>query len=118
VLAALVLTVGISLVGSTSYARYLSAIGPAECCKSHCHRGAVSSDADADRCCSVHLGVVPAGLGPTTPAGHLVVALHATAVPTTLTAPIVVGPTVPAIPVMLRGSPPTTLVAVATSLLI
>lgn len=117
-LAALVLTIGISLVGSTSYARYLGTIGPKECCKSHCHHGANPTAADADRCCSVHLGVVPSGLGPTTPAGHLLVTMHATAVPTTLLVPIAATTSVPALPVRLRGSPPTTLLAVSTALLI
>ena len=64
-LTAVILAIGLSLCGSTTYARYLSTIGPAECCRSHCHRGAPATD--ADRCCTVHLSVLPAALGPTAP---------------------------------------------------
>ena len=115
-LAALILAIGLSLVGSTTYARYLSTIGPAECCRSHCHRGA--PETDADRCCTVHLSVLPAALGPTAPdvqhALGAFVAWIPAPVPSLLSAPA----TAPARVVTLRGSPPSTLVAVHAALLV
>jgi hypothetical protein len=115
-LMALILAIGLSLVGSTTYARYLSTIGPAECCRSHCHRGV--PDTDADRCCTVHLSVLPAALGPTAPdvqhaLGAFVAWMPAPA-PSLLADPA----TTPARIVTLRGSPPSTLVAVHAALLI
>ena len=115
-LAAVILAIGLSLCGSTTYARYLSTIGPAECCRSHCHRGAPATD--ADRCCTVHLSVLPAALGPTAPdvqhaLGAFVAWIPAPA-PSLRAAPA----TAPARVVTLRGSPPSTLVAVHAALLI
>ena len=115
-LTALILAIGLSLVGSTTYARYLSTIGPAECCRSHCHRGA--PETDADRCCTVHLSVLPAALGPTTSDVQHVLVASVAVLPPTVDTIVTDRVATPARVVTLRGSPPTTLVAVHAALLI
>lgn len=117
-LTAIVATIVFTLVGATSAAAYLTTLGPAECCRSTCHRGQPTSNTDADRCCMSHLGVLPSALGPTAPDQAHVVATLVTTVPVPIA---VVPPTEvlrPAPLVMLRGSPPGTLVAAHTALLI
>lgn len=117
-LSALVLLIGISLLGSSSYARYLTTLGPAECCRSHCHHGQATSDADADRCCSTHLSVLPSALGPAgTDLHHALVAL-VTLVPLASTMPGDRAHGVPSPSVRLRGSPPGSLLAAHTSQLV
>jgi hypothetical protein len=114
----LVLLIGLSLVGSTSYALYLTTIGPAECCRSHCHHGHPTSKADADRCCATHLSVVPSALGPAAPdVSHALVA-SATTMPVVFSAPPIVHTMAPSPGVRLRGSPTGSLVAAHTALLI
>ena len=117
-LAAIIVTVTTSLVGSTTAAAYLAAIGPKDCCRTHCHRGETTSDADANRCCTVHLGVLPSALGPTSNDLHHVVATLVTMTPPPFAVVLPAVVTVPAPLVMLRGSPPGTLVAAATQLLL
>jgi hypothetical protein len=117
-LAGLVLLISVSLVGSTSYALYLTSIGPAECCKSHCHRGKATADADAARCCTTHLSVVPSGLGPTAPAmAHALVATIDTT-PSALAGLAAGTWLAPAPSITGRASPPGSLVASHTSLLV
>ncbi len=117
-LAAVVATLVLTLVGATSAAAYLTALGPKDCCRSTCHRGQSTSDTDAERCCTSHLGVLPSALGPTAPDVVHVVAQLVTTTPITFE----IVPTAevgrPAPPVMLRGSPPGTLVSAHTALLI
>jgi hypothetical protein len=116
-LAALVVTLTIAVAGSTSAAAYLTALGPKACCRTHCHRGQTTTDGDASRCCTTHLGVLPSALGPTSSdLQHMVAALV-----TMTAAPFVVGPVEVAGPVplvLLRGSPPGSLVAASTQLLL
>jgi hypothetical protein len=109
---------GIALIGSTSQALYFTSIGPKECCRSHCHRGQATSDADADRCCAVHLGVLPAALAATTPDLHHVFAAVGTVAPAVVHAAPIDLSVGPAPNVLRRGSPPGTLVAAHTALLI
>jgi hypothetical protein len=117
-LAGLVLLIAVSLVGSTSYALYLTSIGPAECCRSHCHRGKATADADAARCCTTHLSVVPSGLGPTAPDVHHVLVAAIDTTPSTL-AGLDTGTsfTLPRA-ITGRASPPGSLLASHTSLLV
>ena len=119
ILAALMLVIGVSLVGSTSYARYLETIGPRECCRSHCHRGKSTAADDAARCCTVHLSVLPAALGAGAPDLHHVFTALGAAAPLALLAPTPVdAEPVALLRATLRGSPPTTLVALHSTLLI
>ena len=60
VLLLLVGTLTFSLVSTTSYALYRTAMGPEQCCKSHCHHR-MPKDA-AQRCCRTHLTVIPAAM--------------------------------------------------------
>lgn len=117
-LAAVILTLTLTLVWSSTAAAYLATLGPKSCCSSTCHRGKPTSDADANRCCRTHLGVLPSALGPTAPDVQHVVATLVTVVPVpfTVVVPRLVDLLAPT--VMLRGSPPGTLVAAATQLLI
>jgi hypothetical protein len=114
--AAIIVTVTTTLVGSTSAAAYLAAIGPKECCRTNCHRAATPTDADASRCCTVHLGVLPSALGPTSDDLQHVVATLVTMTPPPFAIVVPAAVDVPAPVVMLRGSPPGTLVAAATQL--
>ncbi len=119
ILAALIFTIGVALVSSTSYARYLETIGPKECCRSHCHRGQDGTTADAERCCTVHLSVLPAALGAGTPDLHHLFTALGTTVATALLAPMAIdAEPVALLRATLRGSPPTTLVALHSTLLI
>jgi hypothetical protein len=47
-----------SLVASTSWALYLTSMGPEQCCKSHC--GHPMPRQAAERCCRTHLTAAPA----------------------------------------------------------
>ena len=118
VLATLIVAVTFSLVASTSSAAYLRTLGPKDCCRSTCHRGQATTDTDANRCCSTHLGVLPSALGPTSNDFQHVVTTLGAVVPTpfAVVAPAVVALAPPT--VMLRGSPPGSLVAAAVQLLI
>ena len=117
IVTALAFGLALSLVGATSYARYLSSIGPAACCQSHCPRSHGTAKGGAARCCSTHLGVLPAGLATTGPdvqhafgAAHVTAPLPAIAWTGTIR--------VPSATVIARGSPPGSLVASHTALLI
>jgi hypothetical protein len=117
-LAGLVLLIATSLVGSTSYALYLTSIGPAECCRSHCHRGKATGAGDAARCCTTHLSVVPSGLGPKAPdVQHVLVTTMDAAPPLVLD--LDAGASMAPSPgITGRASPPGSLVAAHTSLLV
>lgn len=116
-LAALVFAVALSLVGSTSSALYLSSMGPKQCCKSHCPRSKARADADADRCCASHLGVLPSALAKAAPdLDHAFAAVGTAAPAVVITAPALVS-YVPSPSVLGRGSPPGSLVAAHTALL-
>lgn len=65
-LIALLATLVSTLVGSTSYALYRTAMGPEQCCKSHCRHRPVSGPA-AKRCCDTHPRVLPAAASPEAP---------------------------------------------------
>lgn len=117
-LTAIVATIVFTLVGATSAAAYLTTLGPVECCRSTCHRGQATSPADADRCCTSHLGVLPSALGPTAPDLAHVVATLVTLVPVAIAVVPSTEVARPAPVVMLRGSPPGSLVAAHTALLI
>jgi hypothetical protein len=117
-LAAIIATLTIALVSSTSAAAYLAAVGPKECCRTNCHRGQTTSDADANRCCTTHLGVLPSALGPTSNDVHQVVATIVAMTPPPFAVVLPDAVAVPASAVRLRGSPPGTLVAASTQLLI
>jgi hypothetical protein len=54
-LVALVGTLTVSLVATTSYAAYRNAMGPRQCCKSNCQHARQPSGDEAERCCSTHL---------------------------------------------------------------
>lgn len=114
---ALVFGLALSLVASTSYARYLRSIGPAACCQSHCPRGHGGTGADADRCCSTHLGVVPDGLAAGAPDAHHAVSAVYVAVPVVVV-PWTTATLIPSVEVVGRGSPPGSLLASHTALLI
>ncbi len=116
-LAAMILAIALSLVGSTSQALYLGSLGPKACCKSHCHRGAATTGADAERCCTTHLGVLPSALAAKAP--DLQHAFAAVGIDAPAPSPLVVtvAPLAPASAVLERGSPPGSLVAAHTALL-
>ncbi len=114
-LAAIVLALAVSLIGSTSSALYLSSMGPKECCKSHCPRS--KADADAARCCTTHLGVLPSALAKAAPdLDHAFAAVGTAAPAFVMTAParVAFGP---APSVLGRASPLGSLVAAHTALL-
>ena len=114
----MILAIALSFVGSTSHALYLGSMGPKECCKSHCHRGKATTGADAERCCATHLGVLPSGLAgkvPDLPHAFVAVGTAAPALLATAPAPVRLAP---APTVLGRGSPPGSLVAAHTALLI
>lgn len=66
-LVALVGTLAVSLVGTTSAAAYRTAMGPEQCCKSHCRHSHASSGDEAERCCRTHLTVLPAAFSKASP---------------------------------------------------
>ena len=116
-LTALIFTLALSLVGSTSSALYLDSMGPKQCCKSHCPRSKARADADADRCCATHLGVLPSALAKSAPdLDHAFAAVGISAPAAAVMAPTLVS-RAPAPSVVGRGSPPGSLVAVHTALL-
>lgn len=117
-LAGLVLLMAVSLVGATSHALYLASIGPAECCRSHCHRGTTTSDADAARCCTTHLSVVPSGLGPTSPGVQHALVATIDPTPSGMLGLDVGRVSAPAPAITGRASPPGSLLASHTSLLV
>ena len=61
-LVALIGALTVALVGSTSAAAYRTAMGPAQCCRTHCRHSHQASGRDAERCCRTHLTVLPATL--------------------------------------------------------
>jgi hypothetical protein len=117
-LAALVFALALALVGSTSSALYLSSMGPKQCCKSHCPLSKARADADADRCCATHLGVLPSALAKAAPDLDHAFAAVGTAAPALVVRAVPAGVAfVPAPSVLGRGSPPGSLVAAHTALL-
>ena len=66
-LVALVGALTVSLVGTSSYAAYRTAMGPEQCCKSLCHHSHRSNGGEAERCCRTHLTVLPAAFSKASP---------------------------------------------------
>lgn len=108
----------LSLVGSMSFALERAAMGPEQCCKTHCARHAGHGDHTgraAQRCCRMHLTVIPAATGKAPDVGtSTFLAVLATPSPIVVTRTTVLDPTV----LDGRAPPATSLVAHHVSLLI